>query len=45
MLERGTHAKKVGHPGRTGEVDLLLLFLVEILLGQGVETGRHDGWT
>lgn len=28
----------------TREINLLLLFLVEVLLGQGIETGRHDGY-
>lgn len=29
----------------TRKVDLLLLFfVVEVLLGQGIETGRHDGY-
>lgn len=32
----------LGSPLLTGEVNLLLLFLVKILLGQGIETGRHD---
>lgn len=27
----------------TREVNLLLLLLVEVLLGKGIETGRHDG--
>ena len=39
---REGHSETEGS-ARTGEVNLLLLFLVEVLLGQGVETGRHDG--
>lgn len=41
LLERGTQPRKLSV--RTGEVNLLLLLFVEVLLGQGVETGRHDG--
>lgn len=42
MLERGTQTTR--NLALTGEVNLLLLFLVEVLLGQGIETGRHDGY-
>lgn len=42
MLERGTQTMR--NPALTGEINLLLLLLVEILLGQGIKTGRHDGY-
>lgn len=43
MLERGTQTTR--NLALTGEINLLLLFLVEVLFGQGIETGRHDGYT
>lgn len=42
-IVREGHTAGTKDSARTGEIDFLLLLFVEVLLGQGIETGRHDG--